>query len=162
MCKSTTPFPNRLPGLVECITLTTVATRLLISEPTEEMPQTRPNHKITRMDQMKYVILSHKPTWNIKKSNFFPTIYTKSLHVFVRTIRTLRPIFTLGIRAHAQLWTIGCQVMVKNWREDMPGRSYGMCQGYHLKIATLHWEVVKGNAGGLMSSTTGSINIVIK
>lgn len=46
--------PNRLPGLVECITLATVATRRLISEPTEEMPQTRPNNKITRIDQMKY------------------------------------------------------------------------------------------------------------
>lgn len=52
----------RLPGLVECITLATVATRRLISEPTEEMPQTRPNNKITRKEQMKYVILSHKPT----------------------------------------------------------------------------------------------------
>lgn len=167
MCKSTAPFPNRLPGLVECITPATVATRRLISEPTEEMPQTRPNNKITRKEQMKYVILSHKPPWNINKSNFL----SNDLHEILTHIHMNYPNLASHIYARGPCTRtvvnnlntpIGCQVMDKNRRGGMPGRPYGMCHGCHLKTVTLHWEVIKGNAGGLMSSTTRSIRIIIK
>lgn len=145
----------------------TVATRRLISEPTEEMPQIRPNNKITRKEQITYVILSHKPTWNINKYNFLSNDLHEILtHMHRNNANLASHIYTRYPCTRAVVKNlntpIGCQVMVRNWREDMPGRSYGMCHGCHLKTVTLHWKVIKGNAGGLMSSTTRSIRIIIK